>query len=97
MPRPTPLTNQAVASALDRLPGWTVDGRTLVKVDRAESFAAAVDWVIEIASIAEEMDHHPDIQIRYREVTWRLSTHDVDALTELDITLAHAIDGVVAG
>lgn len=97
MPRPTPLTNQAVEVALQGLPGWTLDGRTLVKVDRAESFAAGIDWVVEVARIAEEMDHHPDIEIRFRQVTWRLSTHDADALTELDIALAHAIDGVVTG
>ena len=69
----------------------------MVKVDRGASFAAVIAWVVAVARVADEMDHHPDIEIRYREVTWRLSTHAVDSLTELDIALAHAIDHAVAG
>lgn len=96
MHRSAPLTAQALQAALGQLPGWTVEGGTLVKVDRGESFAAVIAWVVAVARVADEMDHHPDIEIRYREVTWRLSTHAVDALTELDIALAHAIDHAVA-
>ena len=48
-----------------------------------------------MAELAERMDHHPDIDIRWRTVAFWLSTHDVGALTVLDFELARQIDAVV--
>ena len=48
-----------------------------------------------MADAAERADHHPDIDIRWRTVTFRLSTHDAGAVTVLDVSLARAIDEIV--
>jgi 4a-hydroxytetrahydrobiopterin dehydratase len=50
-----------------------------------------------VAEIAEEEDHHPDIDIRYSKVTLRLSTHSEGGLTDLDFEIAEKIDTLVDG
>lgn len=96
MRAPHPLTAQALGAALAGLPGWSIEGGCLVRCDRADSFARVIGWVVAVAMLADAMDHHPDIDIRYREVTWRLSTHSVGAITELDLRLAHGISEQIA-
>ena len=49
-----------------------------------------------MATIAEERDHHPDIDIRWRNLTFRCSTHSAGGLTELDTALAAAISDEIA-
>lgn len=60
------------------------------------TFLAAIELVNKVAVIAEEMDHHPDIDIRWRTVTFILRTHSANAITELDYRLAERIDALVA-
>ena len=80
---------EAVISALD---GWKRDGRQLSKTFEFRTFSAAMTWVNRLAQLAEETDHHPDIDIRYNEVTLRLSTHSHGGITEKDAFLAELID-----
>lgn len=56
----------------------------------------AIAWVVAIADAAESMNHHPDIDIRWRTLHLSLSTHSAGCLTELDVELASAIDGITA-
>jgi 4a-hydroxytetrahydrobiopterin dehydratase len=63
----------------------------------APDFPTAIAWVDAVAVIAEEMDHHPDIDIRWRTLHFALSTHSAGGVTELDTQLATRIEGVVAG
>jgi 4a-hydroxytetrahydrobiopterin dehydratase len=58
---------------------------------RAPSFADAVRLVQRVAEDAETMDHHPDIDLHWRTVTFTLSTHSVGGVTQLDVELAHQI------
>lgn len=95
--KPVPIHPPDIANELLTIPHWRVDGVHLVRVVEGESFSEAIDWVVAAAAVAETMNHHPDINISYRQVTWRLTTHDVGAITELDITLAQAIDAIVGG
>ena len=46
----------------------------------------------QVALIAQAMDHHPNWSNVYGSVTIRLSTHDLGGLSDLDLTLAQAID-----
>ncbi len=76
--------------------GWaTVDG-ALERTFTFESFAAAIAFVNRVAGAAEAANHHPDIEIRYRQVTLRLRTHSRDAITDLDVALARRA-GELAG
>jgi 4a-hydroxytetrahydrobiopterin dehydratase len=71
---------------------WRRDGDELVKeVDRGD-FAGALAYVNRVGQLAEEVNHHPDVEIRWRTVVLRLSTHSAGGLTERDLSLAARID-----
>ncbi|MCY7341289.1 MAG: 4a-hydroxytetrahydrobiopterin dehydratase [Pseudonocardia sp.] len=85
------LDDVAVTAALRDLPGWERDGDSLVRTASLPSFPVAIAVVDRVAEIAEAADHHPDIDIRWRTLTFRCSTHDTGGITALDVTLAGAI------
>ena len=98
MPYATPLTDDELAQALARLPDWTRDGATLSRTVDCTDFRAAVALVNRVADAAEAANHHSDIAIHgYRHVTFTLSTHAANALTERDVELAAEIDRLVSG
>jgi 4a-hydroxytetrahydrobiopterin dehydratase len=68
--------------------GWREDGDALVRELEFESFPAAVAFVGRLAELAERENHHPDIDIRYRRVTVRWSTHSAGGVTDRDRELA---------
>ena len=90
------LDEHAINAALAQL-DWQRTGDELVKTVKRGGFAKAVAYVNEVANLAEERDHHPDIDIRWDTVTLRLTTHSEGGLTERDIDLATAIDALAAG
>jgi 4a-hydroxytetrahydrobiopterin dehydratase len=96
MSRPARLDDAAVAAALagPDAPAWELVDGTLVKRVACPSFPAALDFVVAVGRLAEEADHHPDIDIRWRTVTLVLVTHDAGGLTELDLSLARAVDAL---
>ena len=96
MARPPRASEQEIAAFLAAAPGWQYEESALVRSVTAGSFLDGIRWVAEVADVAERMDHHPDIDIRWRTVAFRLSTHDAGGVTALDVALAHAIDGIVA-
>ena len=99
MPRtkPVPLGEAEIAEALTALDGgWTRRGEELVRVYEARDFPAAIRLVDDVAVLAEEADHHPDIDIRWRTVTFALCTHSAGSrITELDVSMARRIDAAI--
>lgn len=91
-----PLTPNELDAALRSLPHWSREGDAIVRRLTAPTFTHAIAWVVEIADLAEAEQHHPDIDIRWRAVTLRLSTHQVGAITARDVDLARRIDAVIA-
>lgn len=91
------LDDAAVTAALADLPGWTREGDALARTASLPSFPAAIGVVDRVAEIAEARDHHPDIDIRWRTLTFRCSTHSAGGITDRDTALAAAISGVIAG
>jgi 4a-hydroxytetrahydrobiopterin dehydratase len=87
----------ALTEALATLDGWSGDTRALTRTVELASFPAAIAAVDRVAEVAEELDHHPDIDIRWRTLTFRLSTHSAGGVTQRDIELARRIDAIVAG
>ncbi len=90
------LDDVAVTAALRDLPGWTRDGDALVLTAKLPSFPAAITVVDRVAEIAEDRDHHPDIDIRWRTLTFRCSTHSEGGITDLDTALAASINEQVS-
>ncbi len=76
--------------------GWQRQGNELVKVHTARDFAEALRYVNAVGALAEQVNHHPDIDIRWNKVTLRLSTHSAGGLTQRDLDLARRIDGLGA-
>ena len=77
---------------LGDLPAWSSDGASLHRSMEFPSFPEAIAAVATLAIDAEEMNHHPDIDIRWRTVNLTLSTHSAGGITQLDIELAHRIE-----
>src|SRR5205823_10644802 len=90
------LNADEVARELSTLDGWQGDGREIARTAELPSFPAAIRVVDRVAEVAEEMDHHPDIDIRWRTLTLRCSTHSAGGVTELDLGLAGRIDEIIA-
>jgi len=81
-------------AALAHLDGWRADGDAIVCTYRFKSFGDAIEFVNRVADIAEERDHHPDIDIRFREVSLRLTTHSQGGVTERDVAVAEAVERI---
>jgi len=92
MPYATPLTEQEIADGLGSLPEWHREGDTMLRVVSCPTFPAAIALVNRVAEAAESANHHPDIGIRWRTVTFTLTTHATGGLTGKDLTMAAAID-----
>ena len=97
MSRPAPLTPDELVEALLDLPRWSGDAHGLRRTVELPSFRAAVAAVVAVADVAEALDHHPDIDLRWRTLHLRLVTHSVGAVTPLDLQLASRIDGLLPG
>ena len=77
-----------------RLPAdWERDGDEIVRTYEFDDYPSAVTFVNDVADIAEEEFHHPEIVLRYDEVEVRFTTHDAGGITEKDLRLADHCDG----
>jgi 4a-hydroxytetrahydrobiopterin dehydratase len=73
---------------------WDRQGAEIVKDYRGKDFATALAYVNAVGQLAEEVNHHPDIDIRWNVVTLRLSTHSAGGITQADLDLARRIDAL---
>jgi len=76
-------------------PDWLIEGESIARTFVFTDFTESVGFVVRVGFLAEAANHHPDIDIRWNRVTLVLSTHEEAALTEMDTSLATAIDGLV--
>ena len=91
------LMEEEITEHLARVPGWTRVGEAIAQTYRFAGFRAAIAFVTQVAEAAENADHHPEIDVRYRNVTLRLTTHDSRGLTRLDFELAAVCDALAEG
>jgi 4a-hydroxytetrahydrobiopterin dehydratase len=90
------LTDEEITRQLGNLPGWRRDGESLVASYDAPDFPTAVQLIVAAGDEAEQMGHHPDVDLRWKVTHWRLSTHSEGGLTQLDIELAHRVSTAAA-
>lgn len=90
------LTPDDVANALADLDGWEGDASAIKRSVKAPSFLAGIRLVDAVAEIADGMDHHPDIDVRWTTVTFTCATHSKGGVTDLDVTLARRIDDLAS-
>jgi 4a-hydroxytetrahydrobiopterin dehydratase len=86
------LNDESISSWLEGRSGWKREDDMLVKTFTFESFRNSIVFVNRVATLADENEHHPDIDIRYDRVRIGLSTHDAGGITEKDTALAEQID-----
>ena len=89
------LDADAIAAGLGGLDGWSGDTAGIRRSAKLPSFPAAIGVVDRVAEVAEELDHHPDIDIRWRTLTFACATHSAGGVTAKDLTLAARIDEIV--
>jgi 4a-hydroxytetrahydrobiopterin dehydratase len=97
MPRPPRLSPDAIAAALADLPRWSGDADGLRRAVELPSFRDAVAAIVAIADVAEELDHHPDVDLRWRTLHLTLVSHSAGGVSELDLELARRIDALLPG
>jgi 4a-hydroxytetrahydrobiopterin dehydratase len=92
---PRLLTSDDLAAQLVRLPGWRVEEDKLVRTVELVDFARSLELIVDVGHEAEEMNHHPDIDLRYTRVRFALWTHVAGGITQYDIELAHRINALL--
>jgi len=95
MPRPPRLSPDEISAALLGLPQWSGDGDGIRRSVELPSFRDAVAAIGAIADVAEELDHHPDIDLRWRTLHLAVVTHSAGGVTDLDVQLARRIDALL--
>ncbi len=86
------LSDEEIEQRLGTLNGWKRDGDAITRQFDCGDFKGSVDFVNAITPAAEEMNHHPDLEISWNKVTVRLSTHSEGGITANDFELAARID-----
>ena len=94
---PARLSDVEIHRSLGTLPGWSRRGDALIKTFAFPRFGDGIAFVDRVAGMADAMDHHPDIDIRYTKVTFTLSTHSAGGITQLDLDLAAKIERGING
>jgi 4a-hydroxytetrahydrobiopterin dehydratase len=88
------LSDEQIEEKLGPLEGWERSGDAIRKQFQLDDFKGSVDFVNRLTPEAEEMNHHPDLEISWNKVTVAISTHSEGGLTENDFKLAERIDSV---
>jgi 4a-hydroxytetrahydrobiopterin dehydratase len=88
------LSDSEIQSEIKNLPGWQVSGGAIERSFKFADFVAAMAFVNQLAAMAEQAGHHPDIDIRYNQVKIALSTHDAGGISRKDIEMAGRIRAI---
>jgi len=88
------LHSKEIKLHLQAVPHWSKRAQAILRTFKFEGFLKGIDFVNRIAAKAQKMNHHPDIDVRFDQVTLTLSTHDEGSITEKDFSLAKQCDEV---
>ena len=89
-----PLSDDQIERQLEGLAGWARDGDAIAREFDRGDFVGSVRFVDAIVPPAEELGHHPDIEISWATVRVRITTHSEGGLTDADFELARRIDAI---
>ena len=88
------LSEPEILAKMPLAKGWERHGDMLVRSWQFPSFRRALEFVNQVAAMAEKFDHHPDIVLSYRDVRLELSTHSDGGLTDHDFAFASEINAL---
>jgi len=86
------LDEASIVAAITSLKEWQFVGGALEKKFVFRNFVEALGFIVQVGVVSEKRNHHPELINVYNKLTVRLSTHDVEGVTEKDVDLARAID-----
>src|SRR3989344_703196 len=88
-----PFEGEKIQEYLKQIESWeAVDNKLIKKTFKFKTFRESIDFVNQVANLAEEEGHHPDVHIRFNRVTFELTTHTIKGLSENDFIMASKID-----
>ncbi len=89
------LEDAEIKSRLESLSGWALENGQLAKKFSFSSYGAGVAFAVQVALVAEKMDHHPDsLEIAWKTVRVAYVTHSAGGLTALDFEAANRVAGL---
>ena len=91
------MDDAAIQARMEGFPDWSLSGGSLQRTFVFDDFLGAMSFVNGVAALAEALQHHPDIMIRYSKVTLTLSTHDVGGISERDFAFASQVSAAAEG
>lgn len=91
----TLLEQDELTAFLSEHDGWERSGEAIARTYEFDDFVGAMGFVTSVALLSEKANHHPDIDIRWNQVTLTLSTHSEGGLTNKDTELATQIDELI--
>jgi len=86
------LTAKKISLHLKAVPKWSKRAQTIRRTFKFKGFPMSIIFVRRIAKLAQKLNHHPDIDVRFDQVTLTLITHDEGGITEKDFSLARQCD-----
>jgi 4a-hydroxytetrahydrobiopterin dehydratase len=86
------LTSAEIATKIKTLAGWEYKDNAISKRFQFKAFIEGIHFINKVAEMAEAADHHPDILVNYKRITFTCSTHDAGGVTEKDFALATEIE-----
>jgi 4a-hydroxytetrahydrobiopterin dehydratase len=89
-----PLADEEIEERLADLSDWRREGDVIVREFDRGDFVGAVEFVGSLVAPAEDLGHHPDLEISWSKVTVRITTHSEGGLTDADFELARRIDHI---
>ncbi len=89
-----PLKKEEIRELSKQIPHWSINEKEIGRELQFKGFMEAMDFVNEIAAVAQAADHHPDICIFYNRVKLALSTHSIGGLSRNDFIVAAKIDRI---
>jgi 4a-hydroxytetrahydrobiopterin dehydratase len=91
----TPLTETQITEQLAQVPGWERNGGKITRVFKFDKYLDGTAFACAIGTIAEGINHHPDLMIGYKRVEVSFATHDANhSLTEKDFDAARAMNAL---
>jgi 4a-hydroxytetrahydrobiopterin dehydratase len=76
--------------------GWSIVAGAFVREFTFPTFAAAAEFVARVGRLADDIDHHPEVSLRYPGiVTVYTTSHDADGVTARDVRLVALVDALV--
>ena len=79
---------------LKKIPEWELEKKHIERTFEFDDFSESIDFVNGVAEVAEDEEHHPDIDIRYNTITMALVSHDSGGVTQRDVRMAGTINKI---